>query len=497
MKKNIVANLIGGLWIAGISIVLIPQYIRILGMESYGLIGFYATIIASMNLLDFGLSTTLNRELAYNKGIKKSAEDVRNLVFTLESIYWAIGLLIALSVIALAPYLAKYWLITDTLSQHTVQQAIILMGVVFAFQWPISLYSGGLLGLEKQVLNNVINVIMTTLRSVGVLLLLWWLAPTISVFFIWQAAVSVLYVFTMRIALWRNLPKSTGNPRFSKKQLHTIWRFASGMTGIGVVTFILGQLDKIVVSKMVSLKQVGYYSLAMTVANSLIILSGPIRTTVFPRFTFFVATKDTTGIITVFHQACKLISALIFPAGLILVLFAADILLIWTKDPVIVANSIMVVRILVIGTVCNNLMMIPYVLTLSHGKTLFVVIEASIACIILLLLLFQWIHSYGILGASLGWLFTNLARLLVSIPIILRKFIPKKEIISWYIRDIILPLLPSLIAGVLIKLAIHYFYPGVHLNIITIAIISFVILSISVLFLPMSRPYFKKLVFIK
>ena len=40
IKINIAANLVGKIWAAVIAILLIPQYIKYLGIESYGLVGF-------------------------------------------------------------------------------------------------------------------------------------------------------------------------------------------------------------------------------------------------------------------------------------------------------------------------------------------------------------------------------------------------------------------------------------------------------------------------
>ncbi|MGH2554016.1 MAG: lipopolysaccharide biosynthesis protein, partial [Chitinophagaceae bacterium] len=164
LKKNIVANIIGKFWSAAVVLLLIPLYIRYLGIESYGLIGFYGTLIGSMAILDLGLSTTLNRELARYKGANIAVGDIRNLTFSLECIYWGIGLFISLIIILLAGPIASNWVNAENLSFSVVKQSIIYMGIVIAFQWPISMYGGGLTGLEKQVLNNTINVIMSTLR---------------------------------------------------------------------------------------------------------------------------------------------------------------------------------------------------------------------------------------------------------------------------------------------------------------------------------------------
>ncbi len=164
IKKNIVANFIGKIWSGAIIILLIPLYIKYLGIESYGLVGFYTTLIVTMAVLDFGLSTTLTRELAKYKFGNRDSKDIRDLAFSLESIYWSIGLLICFFVILLSGFISIHWFKVETLPVSIVRQSIMLMGVVIAFQWPISLYSGGLTGLEKQVLNNSIMIFKRTIR---------------------------------------------------------------------------------------------------------------------------------------------------------------------------------------------------------------------------------------------------------------------------------------------------------------------------------------------
>src|SRR5450631_2625541 len=96
IKINIAANLVGKIWSALIAILLIPLYIKYLGIESYGLVGFYGTLIGSMMLLNLGLSTTINRELAKFKSTNGKSKSVRDLTFSLEIIYWAIGIFISL-----------------------------------------------------------------------------------------------------------------------------------------------------------------------------------------------------------------------------------------------------------------------------------------------------------------------------------------------------------------------------------------------------------------
>ena len=64
IKQNIIANFGGKAWQALMSLAFVPLYIKFMGIESYGLVGIFASLLALFGLLDMGLSTTLNRELA-------------------------------------------------------------------------------------------------------------------------------------------------------------------------------------------------------------------------------------------------------------------------------------------------------------------------------------------------------------------------------------------------------------------------------------------------
>ena len=63
-RRNIVANLVGGIWITALTLAITPLQVRLLGIEAYGLIGFIATLQIVFTMFDFGLSSTVTREIA-------------------------------------------------------------------------------------------------------------------------------------------------------------------------------------------------------------------------------------------------------------------------------------------------------------------------------------------------------------------------------------------------------------------------------------------------
>ncbi len=64
IRQNIIANFTGKAWTALMSLAFIPLYIKFIGIEAYGLMGIWGALGALFTLLDMGLSTTINRELA-------------------------------------------------------------------------------------------------------------------------------------------------------------------------------------------------------------------------------------------------------------------------------------------------------------------------------------------------------------------------------------------------------------------------------------------------
>jgi len=441
-KRNLIANFVGKGWATLMGIAFIPLYIKFMGIESYGLVGFFTTLQAMFTLLDLGLTTTLNRELARYSALPEKSQDMRDLVRTLEIIYWGLALFIGVTVLILSPFVAQGWVKADTLSVEVVQKSVMLMGLTMAFQWPFGFYSGGLLGLQRQVLFNILNMIWYTLRFAGGVLVLWLLSSTIITFFEWQVGVRALSTGLMAIALWRSLPAGQQRSRFRRTIWHSVWQFAAGMTAISTTALILTQMDKIVLSKILSLDVFGYYTLAWTVANGLAILTGAVFTVFFPRFSQLVAIGEIEELRQLYHRSCQLMSVLILPVAILVAFFAPELLALWTHNPLTVANAHPLVTLLIIGTALNGLMNLPYALQLAHGWTSLAFYTNVIATIVLIPLLLVATSSYGALGAAAVWIILNSGYILIQVQIMHKRLL-KDEKWRWYFEDVGFPLIAA------------------------------------------------------
>jgi len=106
LKRNILANVLGGSWTALVSVLLIPVQVHFLGVQAYGLLAFVASIQVLFSIFDFGLSPTITRELA--KDTSQGAVRALGLIRSLSLIYWPIGFALGAALFGASGWMATH-----------------------------------------------------------------------------------------------------------------------------------------------------------------------------------------------------------------------------------------------------------------------------------------------------------------------------------------------------------------------------------------------------
>ena len=492
-KLNAVANFATSIWTTLLGLLFVPFYLRYLGIESYGLIGFFTTIQAFVSLLDFGLSPTINRELSRLSAKEENRREMLDITRTLEIPNGITTVIIAVILCLLAPLIGRFWINPKDLAVDTVIQALIIMSLSVAVQFCINFYIGGLMGLQKQVLLSLINIICGTLRSVGALLVLIWISGTIQAFLVWQGLILLLQLILVAVTLHRSLPPLSTGGTFSKQLLGNIWRFAGGMTAITVLSLILTQTDRVILSRMLSLEDFGYYSLAISIPSlALGLFASSVGHAVFPQFTKFVELQDERALRNVYHRSCQTVSVFLFSSTLILVLFSYDILHAWINQEQIAANTYVLLSIIAIGTGLNGLMWIPYFIQLAHGWTKLILYANSVAILIFVPAIIVGVTKYGAIGAAVCWLILNAGYVTIVIYFLHRRIL-KGEAARWYLEDLSPPFFTALLIAAIGKLI----FPSNlsrYETIIALVIISAITLLLTALSTRATRDYLKLMI---
>jgi len=442
--KNLSANFLGIGWATAIQLLCVPFYVRLMGMESYALVGFYLMLLAVLQVLDLGLTPTMNREMARLSARAGQSGCMRDFARTLEIIYWVVGIVLGSIIALLAPLIATRWIRPESLSTDQVQGAITVMGVLIALQWPLSLYQGGLLGLQQQVRLNIIRVVMATLSGVGAVVVLSTTSPDVLTFFVWQAATGGLHVALTATSFWARMPRGKFPTRFNFSLLQQSAGFAKGMAGIALFAMVLVQMDKVVLSKLISLESFGYYVLAGTVANGLQLFILPIFTAVFPRFSGLFAGGEVASIRRLYHDCSQLMTTLVVPVAAVLAFFSFEILTLWTGDPDTARRTASLLTVMVVGTAINGLMHVPYALQLAHGWTS-IGLALTVTQVAVFLPILLWAAAeHGALGAAWVWTLLNATYLAAGLPWTHHRLL-RGEAGPWAVRDVGIPAAGALI----------------------------------------------------
>jgi O-antigen/teichoic acid export membrane protein len=439
LKRNLSANIIGKAITGVLSFVFIPMYIRFLGIESYGLVGLFATITALGFAVDFGLSATASRELSRLSVQPGSARAMRDLIRTLEAGIWIIAALLGAVIILGAPSIMKGWVEPNALSAKTVHDAVLEMGVALALQWPVNFYSHAIIGLQQQVALNVINAGMAAIRGVGAVIVLWGISPTIEAFFAWQIAISACHVLCASQQMWRALPSAPARARVHFGAIQQVWRFAVGMSGLTLLTVLNSQVDKVVLSQNLTLTSFGYYTVAWAVAGYVSILCDPVMLAFLPHMAQLVSRGDKAALVAAFHKAAQVMSIAIIPITIFVALFAKEILTVWTKDPIVAQNAAPLVSILICGSALQAVGSVPLALQWAYGWTA----PAFWARVGTLALQIPAVYilgrRFGTTGGAAVWLGSNVLIIAAIVAITYRRLLSGK-LRHWLGRDLLPPL---------------------------------------------------------
>jgi O-antigen/teichoic acid export membrane protein len=439
LKKNVAANYFGQGWQALMSFAFVPLYIKYLGMEAFGLIGIYAVLQAWLVLLDMGMKPALAREMARFTAGAHNAQSIRDLLRSIELIGIAVSGAITLGIWAASGWLATHWVTAKHLSPTVVAHAFAVMGLVTALRFIQDIYMSCCVGLQRQVEQNIVAGITATVRGLGVVALLAWVSPTITAFFLWQGLLSVITVVLFAGIVYRALPSAPRPARFSGPALMKIWRFAAGIVVLTFLSLLLTQVDKILLSRLLTLEAFGYYALAGVAANSLYALVGPITGALYPRFTELATTGDEATLCAVYHQGAQMVTVLMGSAAMVLIVFAYRILRLWTGNPLLAQEVAPLMAVMALGALLNGLIWIPYQMQLAYGWTSLGITINIVAVSLLVPAIFLVVPEYGAIGAARVWVVLNAGYLMLEIPLMHRRLIPAEKW-RWYREDVAVPL---------------------------------------------------------
>lgn len=450
---SIVANYASQLYASLLGILLVPLYIQYMGIEAYGLVGFYAMLQGWFVILDMGVSATLNRESArLNAGVL-AALDLRRLVRSFEGIFLVVALGATLTLVAAAPLLTTEWLDFDKLDPGEVERAVMLMAVVVVLRWTCGLYRGIIMGFERIVWLSGFNSLIATFRFLLVVPYLAYVGASPTHFFAYQLAVAAFECAALIVKSYRLLPSVdvSGWIRWSFRPIRPVARFTLSVAATSVVWVFLVQADKLLLSGMVPLADYAIYTMAVLVASGVTLLSSPVTAAILPRLTRLHAEGDEASLRSLYRMGTQIVGVIVIPAVLVLAFFPIEVIIAWTGDHAIATLAAPILTLYAVGNGILAFAAFSYLIQIARGSMKMHLVGNAIFALIFVPLLIFAVARFGMVGAGWAWLLANLIPFAAWVPLVHRRFL-KGLHLRWMVQDIgMIAMPPTLIAALIAR----------------------------------------------
>jgi O-antigen/teichoic acid export membrane protein len=433
------------------SIIFVPIYIKYIGIEGFGLVSIFVALSAIFGLLEMGMAPALNREVSNFLGGARSEQYLRNLLRTIEIIFFGVGTFVVLMFYFGSEFIIDSLLKLERSTNNGVNTGFYLMGAIAACRLFENIYSNFIAGFQRQVHLNIINSCIATVKGLGVILVLDWISPTTNTFFAYQLFISILSIVILRFLTYQSFPNSNLTGIFDINSLKSIRRLSASILLILILAQLITHIDKWFIVSSFGLKSFGYYGLATTVAGITYYFSNSIIQAIYPRLCELHGNKKDNEFIEIYHVGTQMVT--IFSGGfsIFLFFFADEILFFWTNDRDLVSNVALPLRVLCLCALLNTQIQIPFQAQLAYGWTLLALVIHLLAIIFYFPLLMIMTPRYGLVGVAVSLLIINFG-FLIFWPFFMHKKILIQEKLRWYLNDMVIPIFSMLFLGCILKL---------------------------------------------
>ena len=443
--KNIIYNFFGQGLLVFLGFISVKYIYKQLGKDVLGIIFFTAmvnTIITSVSQM--GITSTIVREISAHH--KSEPEYIHGLIRTSTLFFWSIYVILAIIIYFFSPYIAVKWINLQTLDKHTAIFMLRVLGIASVIALPKSLYISLFRGLQRMEFNNAIEVITTGLQQLGVILILAY-SNNIKVVVYWYSSCYFIRILIYIQYSSRFFPTKALSPWFSLDVIKRNFFFTSRMMLSTIISISYMQVDKIIISKIMPISSLGYYSLVYNTTVKARMITGAVAQAVYPSFSSLHKSKDRhNDLMRQYHKLQDLICFGMVPVYC-LIIFAFLPVFSYILNQEIAKMLLLPLTILCVGAYMQTAGIIPHFFSLAVGKPEIPMRINLCVFIFNLPITFVLIYKYGLVGAALSLFTSRIISWFYGVPKICKKCL-KIPTMEWYRHIIRIVILAGLTYGI-------------------------------------------------
>jgi O-antigen/teichoic acid export membrane protein len=398
IARNTLLNIAAQILPLAVAVLTIPPLVSGLGEARFGLLALSWVILGYFGVFDLGMGRAATRFVADALG-RGEDDSIPGLVWTavgIQSIFSVVG---ATTLALLTPLLAgRVFNIPAELSADAVA-TLYLLAVGIPFVLVASSFRGVLEAAQRFDLVNAVRIPATSLNYLLALagVALGYSLPAIIALLVGSRA---LVMLAYALLCFRIFPDLLRAPRMDRTSVRRLTSFGGWIMLSALTIPILTYAEQFLIVSLLSVGALTFYSAPFEMISRTAIVPAALALTLFPAFSYVQArSRDRIGELS--WRPLKHLLAAVLPTGVVLAVFAPDILHFWLGGD-FAGRSTAVLQILVVAFSINALATIPFAAVQGLGRPDLKARLDLVEVPLFITLAWLLIPHYGIAGAALA-----------------------------------------------------------------------------------------------
>jgi O-antigen/teichoic acid export membrane protein len=402
-------------------------------------------------MLDVGLSQTISRESARLRSSRKDLIEFKLVLRSVESIFFIIAIFTAVLLGFYSKTIAENWLQLESLSYIDVSYCVALMGLMFACKWMVGLYKGALNGFEQQVWVNGFWIIINSFKFIGGFCLIKYFSTNMVIYFTYQFCIFLCELLIVNRKVYKQLPIDKVFNKPSILIIKKIAPFALAIAFTSGLWILVTQVDKLLLSNILPLREYGFFSLVVILSGGLMMLSAPIGTAIRPRLVLLISQGKDDQMLSLYRKATQFVAVIGFSITGVVSMYSSELIYMWTGNQEAANWGGPILSWYSLGNGVLLILAFQYYIQFAYGNLKYHVRGNLYFGVFQVICMALAVYNYGAIGAGITWFALQLFFLSFWPGFIHRKFAPGLHL-KWITTDVIKPLMSTIFGFVVISL---------------------------------------------
>lgn len=392
--------LVGQAGTAVFSLATIPFLVRYLGTAQFGVYSLINASIACLTFTDLGMGVASTRFAAI--------EHARNNARGEADVIWCAMLLSGAptTMVVITVAMNGAWILARLMPampaslRHSTATALGIAAAIFAIRTLTNVVNTPQLVRGRLDINSLINVTIGAI-TMGVTIVILLDRGRLPVVFLGMCCV-VLTGFVAHFVASASLLPALARPRLSMERIRALAGFGMPMFVTYVTSIAFGQIEKIVLARVVSPTALAYYSVAFTVGSVFSLAAAAYSLILVPAFASVGTADDGESVAGLFRWVLRLTVIVAAPAMTIMIALGRPFLSLWAGSA-FGAASYWPLCIVTVASAINLAANVPFYFLIAGGFTKRIAAFHLIELPIYLVSVVYGVRWWGAVGAAAAW----------------------------------------------------------------------------------------------